>query len=161
MSNILSLRRLLMITTGSLIAVGMAVNLSGCTPGNNVGGATAAGAASGALLGAAAFHGDGAWLGVLGGALVGGIVGNQVGQYMDRQDQINMRSALNHTPQGDQATWTNHKSNVTYTVTPVRTFHRQGRYCREYQTKIIVGGKPRSAYGKACRMPDGQWKIIK
>jgi len=30
--------------------------------------------------------------------------------------------------------------------------------CREYQTTIVVGGKPEKAYGKACRQPDGTWK---
>jgi hypothetical protein len=30
--------------------------------------------------------------------------------------------------------------------------------CREYQTSIMIGGKPQKAYGKACRQPDGTWK---
>jgi hypothetical protein len=30
--------------------------------------------------------------------------------------------------------------------------------CREYQTTIMIGGKPEKAYGKACRQPDGTWK---
>ena len=31
--------------------------------------------------------------------------------------------------------------------------------CREYQTTITIGGKPQKAYGRACRQPDGTWKI--
>jgi hypothetical protein len=30
--------------------------------------------------------------------------------------------------------------------------------CREYQTTIMIGGKPQKAYGRACRQPDGTWK---
>lgn len=37
----------------------------------------------------------------------------------------------------------------------------QGRYCREYQTTVMVGGAPQPAYGTACRMPDGTWRIVR
>lgn len=36
-----------------------------------------------------------------------------------------------------------------------------GRYCREYQTTVMVGGQPQSSYGTACRMPDGTWRIVR
>lgn len=144
-----------------VVLLGVSSLLVGCAPGQNEAGATVAGAAAGGLLGAAAFHGQNAWLGVLGGAIAGGIIGNQIGQYMDRQDLANMNSALSRTPVGDQASWTNPRSKVTYTVTPVKTYHQRGRYCREYQTTINVGGKNQQAYGRACRMPDGQWRIVK
>ena len=32
--------------------------------------------------------------------------------------------------------------------------------CREYQTTIMIGGKPEKAYGRACRQPDGTWKVV-
>ncbi len=139
----------------------LSVALTACSPGNNTSGATAAGAATGALLGAAAFGGEDAWLGIVGSALVGGIVGNQIGKYMDRQDQANMVTALNNTPQGQQASWTNPKSDIKYTVVPQKTYHNNdGQYCREYQTTVTVAGKEQKAYGQACRQPDGQWKIV-
>lgn len=162
MFKIYSIRRLSLITAGSILTAGTMLNLTACSPGNNTAGATVAGAGAGALLGAAAFHGQGAWLGVLGGAVAGGIVGSQIGRYMDRQDEANMRSAISTTPQGDEASWTNKEKNITYTVTPVKSYRDEGsRYCREYQTTILVGGETKKAYGKACRMPDGQWKIEK
>lgn len=37
----------------------------------------------------------------------------------------------------------------------------QGRYCREYQTMVSVGGVSRPAYGTACLMPDGVWRIVR
>lgn len=36
----------------------------------------------------------------------------------------------------------------------------EGRYCREYTHTVVVGGVRQSAYGHACREPDGSWQII-
>lgn len=125
-------------------------------------GATAAGALGGAAIGGALFHGDNAWAGVLGSAVVGGIVGNMIGKNMDRQDRANMRSAIVNTPVNQQATWTNQKTRTTYVVRPIRNYRSPNhRYCREYQTTITVGGRERKAYGRACREPDGSWRIVK
>jgi len=144
-----------------------AFDLAGCTPGNNVPGSTAAGAIAGGLIGNELFHGRNAFAGVIAGALIGGIVGNQIGQYMDRQDKINMQSAIINTPVNQEATWTSDSPGpngqpVTYTVKPTKNYYtpRRHRYCREYETTVVVGGKSQQAYGKACRMPDGQWKIV-
>lgn len=35
-----------------------------------------------------------------------------------------------------------------------------GRYCREFQQSITVGGKAEQAYGTACQQPDGAWEIV-
>lgn len=140
-------------------AVVMAAGLVGCTPGNNIPGATIAGTAAGGLLGAALFHGSGAWIGILGSALVGGVVGNFVGKKMDENDRERMANAVVTTPVGEEATWTN-SHDVTYTVRPIRQYHHHNRYCREYQTTVTIGGQQKKAYGKACRTPDGQWKIV-
>ncbi|WP_282604418.1 hypothetical protein [Pelagibius sp. Alg239-R121] len=32
-------------------------------------------------------------------------------------------------------------------------------YCREYQTKVMIGGKEEKAYGTVCRKPGGAWKV--
>ena len=143
------------------------VDLSGCTPGNNVPGATGAGALAGGLIGNQLFHGRNAFAGVLAGALIGGIVGNRIGNYMDRQDRINMQSAIIHTPVNQEATWTSDRRGpngqpVTYSVRPVKAYYRDNhrRYCREYRTTVHIGGRKQTAYGRACRMPDGQWKIM-
>lgn len=34
-------------------------------------------------------------------------------------------------------------------------------YCREYTKDITVGGKEVEGYGRACRQPDGSWRIVK
>jgi hypothetical protein len=35
-----------------------------------------------------------------------------------------------------------------------------GRYCREYQATVTVGGTAQSSYGTACLEPDGAWRIV-
>lgn len=136
--------------------------LVACEPGNNTTGATLAGAAAGGLLGAAAFGGGSAqWVGIVGGALLGSVVGNQIGKYMDRQDEANMQNAIVKTPVGSQAQWTNSKTNTTYVVRPVKNYTgANNNYCREYQTTVTINGKAQQGYGRACRQPDGTWRIV-
>lgn len=35
-----------------------------------------------------------------------------------------------------------------------------GRYCREYQSTVMVGNTVQPSYGTACLMPDGAWRIV-
>ena len=35
-----------------------------------------------------------------------------------------------------------------------------GRYCREFQHEVTIGGKREQGYGTACRQPDGSWEVI-
>lgn len=35
----------------------------------------------------------------------------------------------------------------------------EDRYCREYQTRIEIGGRSQPAYGTVCRQPGGGWKF--
>lgn len=34
------------------------------------------------------------------------------------------------------------------------------RHCREYQSKINIGGDTERSYGRACLQPDGSWEIM-
>jgi hypothetical protein len=36
-----------------------------------------------------------------------------------------------------------------------------GRYCREYQSTVTVGGLPQGGYGTACMQPDGSWQVMR
>jgi hypothetical protein len=35
-----------------------------------------------------------------------------------------------------------------------------GQTCREYQTTVMVDGRPQPGYGTACLQPDGTWRMI-
>ena len=152
------MKQLITYTCAAFLA---AATMSGCTPGNNTGGATMTGAALGGLLGGALTGGDDKWAGALAGALVGGAIGNQIGKRMDAQDKKNMESAITTTPVGSQAQWTNQQTDITYKVTPTKQYKTaSNQYCREYTTSVKVDGQWQNAYGKACRQSDGSWKMV-
>jgi surface antigen len=119
------------------------------------------GAAAGGLIAAAITKSP---AGIVGGALLGGLVGGAVGTYLDQRDkelqqQATMK-ALETTPSGSSIPWRNPNTGHSGSVTPVKTYQEpSGQYCREYQQVITVGGEKQTAYGTACRMPDGSWKI--
>ncbi|HXV23037.1 MAG TPA: hypothetical protein VED46_02145 [Alphaproteobacteria bacterium] len=35
-----------------------------------------------------------------------------------------------------------------------------GRYCREFQQVVTIGGRSERAYGTACQQPDGSWQVV-
>ena len=35
-----------------------------------------------------------------------------------------------------------------------------GPYCREFQTTVVIDGRPQSAHGTACQQPDGTWAVV-
>jgi surface antigen len=56
--------------------------------------------------------------------------------------------------------WKNPDTGHSGTVTPTKTYQAPGAgYCREYQATVEIEGKQEKASGKACRQPDGTWKI--
>ena len=71
-----------------------------------------------------------------------------------------MHTALETSPDNSGQTWRNPNSGNSGRITPTTTYQtNSGQYCREYQQQVIVGGKLVEGYGKACRMPDGSWKV--
>jgi surface antigen len=140
----------------------IAINLASCSNWSKQDTGVAVGAASGAALGGLFFHGDSQIPAMILGGVAGGLLGGSIGSNMDKQDRANMSRAITTTPVNHTASWTNTTTQTTYQVTPVRAYHTtSNRYCREYQTTVIVGGEAKKAYGTACRQPDGQWKIVK
>jgi surface antigen len=128
-------------------------------------GGTLVGAAVGGLLGSKIGGGRGQLAAVAAGTLLGGLIGNSVGQSLDRADRAyatrTAHQTLEAAPTGAVAQWSNPDTGHSGTFTPVRTYQtNQGQYCREYQQTVTVGGKVQSAYGTACRRPDGSWEIM-
>lgn len=72
-----------------------------------------------------------------------------------------VQHALEYNRSGKASEWVNPDTESSGGVTPVRTFENaQGQPCREFVTKIIIGGNEEQGYGTACRQPDGSWKIV-
>jgi surface antigen len=127
-------------------------------------GGTLVGAGIGGLLGSKIGGGKGQLAAVAAGTILGGLLGNSVGRSLDRADQAyatrTAHQTLETAPTGTVAQWTNPDTGHAGTFKPVRTYQtNQGQYCREYQQTVTVGGQVQSAYGTACRKPDGSWDI--
>lgn len=132
---------------------------------NKQGTGTLLGGAGGALLGSQFGKGKGQLVGVGVGALLGAILGNQIGAGLDEQDrrlaELTSQRALETAPSGSSTEWRNPDNGHSGSVTPSKAYRASsGKYCREYTQTINVGGKQQSAYGTACREPDGTWQVV-
>ncbi len=118
------------------------------------------GGAAGGLLGAQFGSGKGQLAAVAAGTLLGFMVGNSIGRSMDAADQSCMSQSLEHAEDGQKIVWDNPQSGARYQITPTRTIQvAENRYCREYTSTSIIGGKTQTTYGRACRQPDGTWEL--
>ncbi len=62
-------------------------------------------------------------------------------------------------PIGETIAWREGNASGYVTATREGT-SSSGRYCREFQHEITIGGKREQGYGTACRQPDGSWEVI-
>ena len=123
------------------------------------------GAILGGVAGAQFGDGTGRLIATGIGTLAGAFIGSEVGKSLDRADRLAMartsQQTLESTPSGSTSKWRNPDSGNYGTFTPTRTFQRNdGKYCREYQQTVTVGGDTKEAHGTACRQPDGTWQIV-
>jgi len=117
------------------------------------------GAAVGGVVGTQIGRGDGKTLATVGGAIIGTLVGGSIGREMDQVDQNCVGQVLERAPTGSSVTWRDPEQAADYNVTPTRTYQRgDGRFCRDYQTQIVIGGRIENAHGTACRQRDGSWE---
>lgn len=145
-----------------------ALSLPACTTLEDRGNKELIGAGSGALLGgllgSQVGKGSGQIWGTGAGVLLGALLGSEIGQSLDRADQAYLGQAnaqAQSVPIGETVSWNNPQTGNYGAVTPTRDgYSSSGRYCREYQQTIVVGGKSQSAYGTACQQPDGSWEIV-
>lgn len=145
-----------------------ALSLGACETLQGRGNKELIGGGSGALLGGLAGSQVGSGSGRLwatgAGVLLGALVGSDIGRSLDKADLAYANQAQNRAysaPVGETVTWNNPESGNYGTYTPVRDgYSSSGRYCREYQQTIVVGGREESAYGTACQQPNGDWEIV-
>ena len=125
---------------------------------------TVIGGVGGAVLGSQVGHGSTRLVATAAGTLLGAWIGNSVGKSLDRADQQyatqTANSALERYPDGQASTWKNPNSGHSGSTTPTRTYQTADGPCREYQTSVVIDGRTQTAYGTACRQPDGSWKVV-
>jgi len=141
----------------------MTFSLGACTKEES---GTLIGAVAGGLLGnSVGGSGGGKFAAVAVGTIAGAYIGSEIGKSLDKADraaaQQTTQNALETSPSGRTSNWHNPDSGNKGSVTPQPSYQNQaGEYCREYQQTVTVGGKTETAYGTACRQPDGTWKIV-
>lgn len=122
----------------------------------------ALGGATGGLIGSNLGKGKGRTVATVGGVLVGLFVGGRIGRSMDQLDQACAGQVLEHAPDRQTVVWQGQNEGDGYWVTPTRSYDAgNGRYCREYTSDAIIGGRKQQTYGTACRQDDGSWQIVK
>jgi hypothetical protein len=62
-------------------------------------------------------------------------------------------------PIGETIIWQDGAATGSVTATREGT-STAGRYCREFQQKVSIGGHSEEAYGTACMQPDGSWEVV-
>jgi surface antigen len=151
------------------VIVMAAFSLSACQTLQGRGDKELVGGASGAVLGGVLGSQVGSGSGRLwmtgAGVLLGTLLGSEIGRSLDHADMAYANQAAKRAysaPVGETISWNNPESGNYGTYTPVRDGRSSaGRYCREYQQTIVVGGRKEEGYGTACQQPDGSWEIVK
>jgi surface antigen len=130
---------------------------------NNTTGGTLLGAGAGALAGNQFGHGSGKLATTVLGGILGAFAGNSIGRSIDENDlryaHRASQQAFESGPSNKPVRWQNPDNGNYGTITPQTAYDANGTVCREYQQTIVVGGQPQNAYGRACRQPDGSWKV--
>jgi hypothetical protein len=67
--------------------------------------------------------------------------------------------AATTAPIGERIIWDEGNARG-YVVATREGTSASGRYCREFQQEVMIGGRSEEAYGTACRNPDGSWEVI-
>ena len=119
------------------------------------------GAVVGGVVGNQIGGGRGKDLATVIGVIAGAMAGANIGRSLDKVDEMHAQRALEYNQTNKRSVWHNPDAGHDVEFVPTRTFQtNDGRYCREYQTVIRVGGRSEQGYGTACRQPDGSWKMV-
>jgi surface antigen len=99
------------------------------------------------------------------GTLAGAYVGGEVGKSLDAADKAYMQrttqATLENNRTGQTATWSNPDSGHSGTVTPTETYQTaENTPCREFESTVRIDGEEQTAVGRACRQPDGTWRVV-
>ena len=152
-------------TTTVAAVLSLAAGMGACTGMSHEDTGVVTGGIIGGVVGSQFGSGGGRAAGAVVGAIAGSMIGGAIGRDMDARDHERFMNALESSPTGRHVTWHNADSGYYYDVVTTKTYYRvhsgDRQPCREYVTKARIGGKVRQIYGKACRTPDGSWRVIK
>ncbi len=146
----------------STLALGACESMQGAGNKQMIG--AGSGALIGGILGSKVGGGSGQLWATGAGALLGALAGSEIGRSLDKADRqyaSNASYEAQSAPIGEPISWNNPESgNYGEVVATKDGYSSSGKYCREFQQTIYVGGQKESAYGTACQQPDGSWQIM-
>lgn len=143
-----------------VLALASSLMLTGCATLDRGDQGEIIGGVLGGVIGSQIGDGRGQTVAIIVGTMAGSMIGRQIGDNMDRQDRFNTAVALNDSRTGEPTSWVNPDNGTRYTVTPTRTFERQGGPCRDFEVDATVAGQPDQVFGTACLQADGTWMIV-
>ena len=99
------------------------------------------------------------------GAFIGSWLGGEIGKEFDELDRIYAERALedglDNNPDGEPVIWSNPDSGNSGSAVPTRTEPSEdGADCRDFETTVVIDGQEEQTSGRACKQPDGSWKIV-
>jgi hypothetical protein len=103
------------------------------------------------------YHDDDAYKWLAFTAITLGVL-NLLNEQQQREHEA-AQIAATTAPLGERIVWHDGAASGTVIATREGT-GTSGRYCREFQQEVSVGGRMEQAYGTACRNPDGSWEVI-
>jgi len=156
--------------TFALIACFFLVACSGTDQGSNERIGSTAGAVIGAVVGSRIGTSLGKRSGRILGASLGAIFGSMIGKEISRTlSQADIRradksaqKAMETGNTGKTVTWNNPDTGNSGTYKPISDRKQEGhKVCRDFESAVVIDGEKNVATGRACRQPDGSWKIVK
>ena len=115
-----------------------------------------AGAAAGSQVGG----GSGQTVATIAGALVGAVVGERIGARMEEDDRQATAQVLEQNRTGETSSWVNPDTGNEFAVTPVETYERSGRPCRQFEFRVETDRGSDTEERTACRNADGTWEVM-
>lgn len=118
------------------------------------------GGVAGAVVGSQFGDGSGQTVATIAGALIGAVVGERIGARMEEDDRQYTANVLEDNETGETASWVNPDTGNEFWVTPVETYERSGRPCREFEFRVETEHGSDVEERTACREADGTWKVV-
>jgi surface antigen len=117
-----------------------------------------AGAVAGGAIGSQVGKGDSRAAAIVVGAVIGATIGAEIGQRMDRTDRSCVGHALELAAPGENVSWTNPNTQVTFQLTPLGSERRENG-CRKF--RLIAHGTFGLSEGRTVACPDAQgvWSL--
>ena len=121
------------------------------------------GAIIGGILGNQLGNGSGNGVATALGVMSGAIIGSGIGETLDRIDHQyildTQQQALEIAPSNTALDWVNPDTGNSGYTKPTSIYTQGQLQCREFLSVVTIGGQEEKAYGTACRMSDGSWKL--